>query len=234
MPYIKKTVKAGRTMEVYKYHSYRYQSKSAARGRMFARTAEPQRKQNRKNAENRLRWKINANFKEGDYFITLTYKRELRPGTLKEAKAELGRFLRKVRREYRKHGKELRFISVSESGKNGGIHHHLIVNGDIEANEIVRLWGFGHPAVKFLDGSGDYSRLAGYLVKETAGTNEAIGYSCSRNLILPEITTEVITRADSWKEAPKAVKGYVLTGEPESGVTETGFPYQHYVMHEIE
>ena len=83
MGYFKTTVRAGKTMEVMKSYTRRVGAKK--RGRKAKPTAEEMEKINQMNAERRLRIKINANFGEGDPFITLTYRKGERPGA-EEAK----------------------------------------------------------------------------------------------------------------------------------------------------
>ena len=70
MGYFKTTVRAGKTMEVMKSYTRRVGAKK--RGRKAKPTAEEMEKINQMNAERRLRIKINANFGEGDPFITRT------------------------------------------------------------------------------------------------------------------------------------------------------------------
>lgn len=234
MPYIQKTVKAGKTIEVFKYYSYRCKAKGVVRSGNRGRTPENVAKINQRNAENRLRWLINANFGEGDCYITLTYKRELRKSP-SEAKAALHLFLRRLRKAYRAKGAELKYVAVTEY-ENRAIHHHLIVNGAIPTQEMVRLWEYGRPCVKFLDGSGDYRCLAGYLIKETSKTfgtaKGASGqrYSRSRNLCEPEIE-EVVIQHEKWREIPKPKQGYYILAEPEVGIHEmSGYGFMHYTM----
>lgn len=237
MPYIKKTVKAGLTMEVFKYHSARYQSQSGRRQKNRNKTPLSMAKVNQRNAENKLRWKINANFGAGDIYLTLTYTRANRPDA-ETAAAELRNYLRRLRRIYKTAGAELKYIAVTETGSRGGIHHHMVINSGIDTRLIAQLWTKGIAGIKYLDNTGEYGRLAGYLIKETSktlhdGRGRKLRYTCSRNLKEPEIKTERI-KADTWTETPRAVKGYALTGEVESGVIEaTGYGYQHYTMRKL-
>lgn len=234
MPYIQKTVRAGKTIEVFKYYSYRCKAKGAVRSGNYGKTPENVAKINQRNAENRLRWKINTNFQEGDYYVTLTYKRENRKAPL-EAKKELSLFLRQLRKKYKTAGKELKYIAVTEY-ENKAIHHHLIMNNAIDGKEIARLWRYGRPCIKYLDSTGDYGQLASYLIKETSKTFKTpksatgVRYSCSRNLKEPEIEERIIQH-ESWREIPRPKKGYYILGEPEIGVHETsGYGFMHYIM----
>lgn len=235
MAYIEKRVKAGMTIEIMKYHTYRYKSKKAnCRSENVNTTPEAVRRVNQKQAENKLRWKINTNFKPGDYYLTLTYKRENRKTPI-ETKKEFINFMRRLRRLYKKADTELKYISVTEY-QNTAIHHHMIINGAVSAGAVSALWEMGHMQIQVLDKTGDYSKLAAYLIKETSKTFKThksasgVRYSCSRNLREPVIHEKVV-RADSWREMPKPIEGYYISGEVESGYHEvSGYGYQHYIM----
>ncbi len=234
MPYIQKIVKAGKTIEVFKYYTYRCKGKGVARGCRCGKTKENVAKLNQRNAENHLRWIINSNFGEGDYYITLTYRKENRKSPL-SAKEILKAFLRKLRKKYKDYGVELKYIAVTEY-ENKAIHHHLILNNAFNGKEIANLWQYGRPNIKHLDNTGEYSQLAAYLIKETSktfGTSKAVAgqrYSRSRNLIEPEIEERIIPH-ESWRDNPKPKKGYYIQGEPEIGVHETsGYGFMHYTM----
>lgn len=235
MAYIEKRVKAGMTIEVMKYHTYRCKSKKTnCRSENVNTTPEAVKRVNQKQAENRLRWKINTNFKPGDYYITLTYKRENRKSPV-EARKEFNNFMRRLRRLYKKSDVELKYIAVTEY-QSTAIHHHMVINGLVSASEVSLLWQMGHMQIQILNKTGDYSKLAAYLIKETSKTFKSnksasgVRYSCSRNLKEPIIQEKVI-RADSWRENPKPVDGYYISGEIESGYHEvSGYGYQHYVM----
>ncbi|MEG1614391.1 MAG: hypothetical protein RR343_02780, partial [Oscillospiraceae bacterium] len=69
MPYVQLTVKAGKTIEVFKYFSTRYGNSSTNRGLRDKQTPEQQIKVNRDHAERNLRWLINENFGENDIHL---------------------------------------------------------------------------------------------------------------------------------------------------------------------
>lgn len=98
------------------------------------------------------------------------------------------------------------------------------------------MWPHGRIHATELDGSGDYDRLASYLIKQTNKTYNdperrvfARRYVTSRNLEQPECKIEKV-KADSWREMPSAPKGYyVLQDTVVQDVSEiTGYPYQYY------
>lgn len=238
--YFKTTIKAGKTIEVYK--SFVKRTGVVERGDRKKLTPEEMDRINQLNAERKLRLKINANFKKGDPFITLTYRKELRP-TIEKAKQDIKKFIKGLRKHYKKQGGELKYIIVTEY-ENKAIHHHIIIN-DIEniAKVVCELWIYGRPDFKYLDGTGQYKDLAAYLIKETSKTykkNKAEGkgnkqrYSCSRNLVMPKAkTTEV--KANKWTADPKAIKGYYVDQDTIiNGVDPfTGREYQRYTLVEI-
>lgn len=238
--YFKTTIKAGKTIEVYK--SFRKRTGVIERGDRKKLTPEEMDKINQLNAERKLRIKINANFQEGDPFITLTYRKELRP-TPEEAKKHITKFIAALRKYYRKQNKELKYIVVTEY-ENKAIHHHLIINDVAEiAKMVCQLWMFGRPDFKYLDSTGQYKDLAAYLIKETSKTykknrEEGKGhkqrYSCSRNLVMPEPKTQEV-KANKWTADPKPIKGYYVDQDTIINGLDpfTGREYQRYTLVEI-
>ena len=237
MGYFKTTVRAGKTMEVMKSYTRRVGAKK--RGRKAKPTAEEMEKINQMNAERRLRIKINANFGEGDPFITLTYRKGERP-VAEAAKKDIGKLIGGLRRKYKKAGAELKWVCVTEY-LNKAIHHHLLINridGQDVSRWVCMLWKFGRPNFTPLDGSGQYKDLAAYLIKETSKTYRAKDgerkqrYSCSRNLVVPRPKTEIVRRAKKWLPDPRPARGYYIDKDTVyNGIDPfTGREYQRYTM----
>jgi len=238
MPYIEEIVIAGKTIEISKKHSYRYMSKKIPRSENKNPTPQDVKKINERNAENHLRRLINNNFQYQDIHLVLTYRRDQRPATPQAAKEDLGKFLRKLRDYFKKRGTKLKYIAVTEC-KNKAIHHHLIITS-MDTRDLTELWTCGQPRPTYLDRSGQYGKLASYLIKETSKTfnsDDSVHgkrYCGSKNLEQPQIIKRVVS-AKSWKKEPKAKKGYVIEkGSVRSGIHElTGYPYQFYRMIKI-
>lgn len=242
MPYFKTVIEAGKTIEVHKSYSKRLGDHKSRAGKENP-TSEEMDKVNQKNAETKLRRLINANFECGDFHLVLTYKKELRPDPA-GAKERIAKFIRTLRKEYKKVGADLKYIHVTEYAATA-IHHHLIIN-DIDnknVSKIIReLWEWGNPKFTPLDDSGQYQKLAEYLIKETSKTyKEKDGghlqrYSCSRNLIKPVAKTTIIKKANAWSKDPKAIKGYYIDKDSiENGVNMwNGRPFQRYTMIKID
>lgn len=210
MPYIQETAICGDVIEVRKINAAIIWRKGKGRSQKKAKTSAAKKKINEKNAERTLRQLINTNFHPGDLFVTLTYKGEApKP---EEAEKELNNFLRRMAREYKKAGTELKYVAVTEY-KAKRIHHHLIMN-KIDVGRISDQWKRGRPDFKVLDSSGDYAQLASYLIKETARTFKDPGaqgkrWKRSKNLEKPKVVRKIISAAGFRKE-PRAFKGYLL------------------------
>jgi len=196
---------------------------------------------NERNAVKKLRRKIHANFDEGDLFLTLTYRRETRPLPV-TARKELKNFLTRLRPVYRRAGRELKYIVVTEY-MNAAIHHHIVLQDlpDGTGGKVVaKMWKSGGVHCKYLYEDGNYELLASYLIKETnknfrkPGNPAKSRYSCSRNLIEPKKESKLLLR-DSWPEDPIIPKGYCLDKQSlHNGVNKLGYRYQYYRMFRLE
>lgn len=254
--YIKKTWKAGRTVEVKKTYSARY-GKKIGRSNNIKPTCEAQEEVNRRNAVAELRRLLNENFNPGDWHAVFTYPMD-RPPTVPEAEQIRDKFLRWLRTLYREKGAELKYVEATEY-KHKRIHHHIVLPDLTGGMKPVKaLWkkllaeAFytpeererGEPLhLRFpwspLDDSGQYGELAEYLIKETEKTRKDPNtlcrrrYRASRNLVHPKPTVEIID-AKQWKKEAKERKGYYIDKNASyNGVSElTGIPVQEtiYVM----
>ena len=236
MAYWRKDYYCGKVRETIKYHRYDAVGVSTVRMPKRNLTTEAQKKINEKNAFDKLRRLINTNFGHKDLWLSFTYRQRPDPET---AKADFEkRFLKNLRRAYKRAGSELKYIHILEVGETGAVHHHMLVN-NIDPAIIARLWDKGFLDIKFLDDSGQYEKIAKYMIKFTAKNYDDPEktfcnqrYSCSKNLKQPRVTVQKI-KYDSWKEEPVPAKGYKIT-ECYCGVNDfTGYPYQFYSMVEI-
>ncbi|EKC52114.1 hypothetical protein LEA_17057, partial [human gut metagenome] len=77
-------------------------------------------------------------------------------------------FLRRVKRYRAKHNlPELKYVAVTEVGKeNGRLHHHIVMSGGVDINTLAEIWGKGYTTAKPLqfDEFG-ITGIAVYLVK---------------------------------------------------------------------
>lgn len=223
MPYIERITRAGKTIEIEKYFSSRYKKKGIKRGDKVKPTSEQQKKVNTRRAERDLRLLLAANFGYGDYHIVLDYirKRDQPPRSKDEMRKDMDIFLRALRKEYKKQGKELKYVHVMEIGKRGSRHHHMVIN-NIEPQILQRCWYkaySGHTRVKVfpLDDTGNYASLASYLIKytdkhrdEENGALQGKRWNASKNLDRPEPEIHIITDREWFRAEPKEQKGYYI------------------------
>ena len=150
--------------------------------------------QNEREAGKNLARLLNCNFDKGDLWVTLTYPTE--PESWEEAEDNLRRFIRKLKREYeRKTGKKLRYVfSHGKKGKDGmptRMHHHLVLPA-MDYEIITQLWPADDVTYRKLDGRGDYTGVARYMI-QNAGHDipGAQKYHPSRGLKKPVYTEPV-------------------------------------------
>ncbi|GMB01051.1 hypothetical protein [Pelosinus sp. IPA-1] len=245
MGYWEKEVRAGNTIEKTKYKSGRKNLKIEI-GPKVNETSDKQKRQNDKNAENKCRWDINANFKAGDWWICLRYPPKTKPSKEK-VKADIDKFFRETRKVYRKAGKELKYIMSVGFGERGAVHFHLIMNY-IEGKKIAAVWykiagteETPYPRIEFtpMDSRQNHGNLASYIIKNTLESfyDEkrriyAKRYCKSSNLKKPKIKVRKVS-AKNWRK-PKAPKGYYIDKQYSyEGYSDDGYQYQHYVLVKI-
>lgn len=187
-------------------------------------SSEAVRKINFKNAVRILTAKLNHNFKPGDYHLTLTYEKAPSPA---DAKHALDNFLRNTRNYCKRQGIEFKWVAVTEY-QHTRIHHHLVMTG-IDLRIIDKYWKHGCEYPVLLDDTGNYYRLAEYLLKETEQTfREADSptkrrYSTSRNVIMPEVKRERVAGREVHHDI-RPPKGYAVD-------RDTVNIYEHAILH---
>lgn len=226
-----------------------YTGRQTGRGRAKKATPEEMERWNRAKRRKAVRLLIEANFKKGDPWICLKYRKGTRK-SVKEVSRDLSEFCRKMRIAYKKNKQAFKWIARIEVGRLGGIHVHMICNafGGNALSIIADTWASISPEasranVEVLDDNPDREQLADYITKEAdkdddqyhlPGTVEdrraVLRIRSSRNLIRPEPVKEPLTRRQFAKlmtEGPKPAKGYAIIPDSvrrgENPVT--GMPY---------
>lgn len=241
MHYLKVVCAIGNKLEIDKHYDLRYGAPGLPRKGREKKTPEEMAVQNLWRRKRLLRRLIELNFREDDWHVTLTCRPEDRP-TKEEAPKRIRKFRDKLREAYKKRGWILKYIITCEIGERGATHWHMIVNNehdqdDSTARLIRKLWVWGRPYFVPMDDSGEYSRLAEYIVKESSKriereeTLEKLSYMCSRNLIRP-VERTYKCRARTWKKDPRVPSGWQLVpGTLNNGLNKfNGLPYQHYTI----
>lgn len=158
------------------------------RGKKCNPSSEIQKKLNKRNATKKLVRLAHLNFTRKDIALTLTYDKE--PTDEKEAQRILYNFFQRIKRRRKKAGlEELKYISVTEKGKRSGrLHHHIIMSGGLDRDEVEKCWGRGYANSRRLRfGDNGISGLAHYITK---GNLLYRGYNCSKNLEQPVPKTD--------------------------------------------
>lgn len=230
--YVKKTYRFRDAVEVEEYHDFRHYP-GGKREKKRRPTPEDVARVNQWRKERTCRHKIRRYFKEGDIYATLTYRQENRPQDMEQAKKDFGAFIRKLKREFKKDGRELFWIRNIEVGTRNGWHVHLLVP-DLPGihKTLDRLWTGGRVMVQLIQGGGRIARLAAYMTK-TPRTDPRLresNYSASRNMPLPPPERKIMHRR-TW-QAPRIRKGWQLEQDTlREGINPvTGYPYRCYTI----
>ncbi len=241
MPYLIEKVIAGMVIETRKKYSARFGIKGIPRSDNLNPTPEDVEKVNQDNAERSLRQRINANFQSGDFHLVLGFDKNWNP-TPQEARQVFEKFIRHARALYKSEGLELKYIFAMERGQTGQhkIHFHMVINY-IDTRKLSSIWPWGRIKPFPLDDSGQYSKVASYIIKRTSKTYKSGDspykkrWSPSRNLMIPIPDNEVVSHA-RWRKEPKAIwEYYIEKDKTVSGISKiTGYPYQFYSMVKIQ
>ena len=139
---------------------------------------------NQRNAERKLQRILRLNFTEKDLSATLTYRPDAEPEDAEQAQRDVQNCIKRIKRLYRRAGITLKYVYATECGKNGHWHHHIVLTGGVDRDEIERTWGMGYVNSKRLQPEEDgLAGLSRYVVKERRFYKR---WSGSRNLTKPE------------------------------------------------
>lgn len=222
-------------IEVYEYLDGKYGAQGAPRQKKKKATKEEIKKRNQWNKERVARNKLRTWFKENDYWVTYTYRKDCRPPDMTTAKKQIQKALRKIRMEYKKRGYELKWMRNIELGTKGAWHIHMVINRIQDTDVILtKAWEYGGVHFKLLYQKGGFADLAAYITKipDTDSRLKESKYSTSRNIPPTEPEPK---RFVQWKKVPKVKEGYELDKESyHEGTNDfTGYKYRYYTMFPI-
>ena len=243
MAYQEKVVDLGDVVEVQKYVNGRLGTKEQ-RKRAEAQRATPEEQIRWQSKEaTRKVWRLlrdPKNFHPGDLWTTLTYPARTTPDS-ETVKKDIKEFLKRMRREYKKAGKEFKYIFSVGRGRRGAIHLHMVMT-KIDTEIIARHWQnivnrgeWVHVHTEHLDKSQNWHKLAAYIIKngeETFLSDDPIikkRYSSSRNLHVKKVRAHTV-KAKEWRRQPPPRKGYYIDKNLSyEGVNQFGYPVQYTV-----
>ena len=193
--YQTKTTKAGDQLEadIYPVFGSRKDTPRTKRGKE---SRPAQKNLNSKRAKRYLNNLVSANFGEGDLWCTFTYDDAHLPADQDEADRIFGNFIRRINRRRKKAGLDnVKYICVTEyqeeEGKKTRCHHHVIMSGDVNRDELEKIWGQGkRNQTRRIDPDPD-THIAGivnYISKDPKGRKR---WRASKNLKKPIVTKSV-------------------------------------------
>lgn len=186
MIYREKKIYSGNILEVENY-PITLRERGHSRKRKQKESIPKQKNLNDKNSKKYLSRLLNVNFTDRDYFATLGYTDFKRPCSYERAIKDFDNFLKRLRRFLKNNNKpELKYIYVIEYDDDINIHFHMVLNGEIEIEELERIWGNGNVEVSRLKSNElGYEELAKYITKDPKGKRR---WSPSRNLKKPKVS----------------------------------------------
>lgn len=168
-------------------------------------TTQQKKDSNMNQAARRLGRVLNCNFSAGDLLLTLTYDSAHLPKDPEGADRECGLFMRRLDRELKKIGVELKYVWITadkdydkktDSIKQARLHHHLVVSSFPmdQIRSLEKIWKKGRVLSEPLRLQDDYSSLAAYLVRQAAAEADDKKWHPSRGMEKPVLVEEMIVQ----------------------------------------
>lgn len=205
MPRYIKRIWAGDVYEAKEYFSPRERGMSCERAAKENLSSEEMAEYNCLEARRKCARMVNANFRQGDLFLTLTFRGRV---DVENALRLFRNFISRLKRLRKRKGySELKYLYVVES-KRKREHIHLLINKmDISMKELSEVWGLGRVMVSILEPGGDYTGLAYYITKENY-KEYGKRWSGSRNLEKPKVKITLVSEEKKTKRlrVPKNYK----------------------------
>jgi len=205
MPRYLKRIWAGDVYEEKIYFSPRERGISCERAAKENLSSEEMAEYNCLEARRKCARMVNANFRQGDLFLTLTFRERV---DVENALRLFRNFISRLKRLRKRKGyAELKYLYVVES-KRKREHIHLLINKmDLSMKELSEVWGLGRVMVSILEPGGDYTGLAYYITKENY-KEYGKRWSGSRNLEKPKVKVTLFSEEKKTKRlwVPKNYK----------------------------
>lgn len=127
------------------------EKKQSSRRRKYQESTPQQKNLNDKKSKRHLEALIHTNFGKGDICIHLTYRDEDMPKTIKEAQNCAKNYTRRINRIRKSLGlPNAKFIIITEMGKSGRVHHHVLMDGMLDRDTVEEKWTLGYCNAKRL------------------------------------------------------------------------------------
>lgn len=230
--YALKEIRSGDQLELEIYPEFKKWKDVPEEGRKKKRdNSAAQRDLNDRNARKTLERLVNANFGEGDLWITLTYDGEHLPENMKEAIRNMQRFISRVNYQRKKRGlPPSRYVYVTEHDEEHETrwHHHIVMDGAMDRDTVEACWKIRsrNQIRKIVPDENGLTGLAKYITKDgyKHKKNER-RWNASKNLKKPEIRTVHSVRPkggeDGRRMSPRRIRSYVNEMLKDRGEIET-------------
>lgn len=191
------TTIAGRTIITRYTDSSRIRTEKGVRKPKTRPTPEAVAKVNAINQDRALTAILNANFKPGDLWVVLSHDAGT---TIEEAMKQVENFKRNIRNLCRREKQPYKLVeSIGVGERTGKPHHHIVLNKEITRDMIIRYWPEGHVHIETLWSSGNYNKVAKYMLKNALQTKDSRGkhkkaWRTSRSVVKPETKEEKMKR----------------------------------------
>lgn len=183
---------------------------------------------------------INANNKAGDGHLVCKYDDAHLPPTYEDAEKDLGKFFDRLYYQCDKRGLPrpvVSWVTANWSPRRdcpARLHHHVVIPAAYI--ELARsLWQGGGFSMEILDGRGDHSDLAAYMIANVHDRPGKHSWHTTRNAARPIITEPepVAYIEDVQPEKGAVIKAHEKSTDEEGRVTSTYLrcllPYRPYV-----
>jgi len=183
---------------------------------------------------------LNTNYHTGDLHLVLKYDDDHLPPDYQAAEADLARYFARLRYEIRKAGLVMPVISWVTANWSprrdcpARLHHHVVVPAG-SYDLARRLWLGGGFSLETLDGRGDHTDLAAYMIANVRDRPGKHSWHTTRNATRPIVTEPepVADIEDVQPEKGAVIKAHETSTDEEGRVTSTYLrcllPYRPYV-----
>ena len=168
---------------------------------------------NKLNQERELTAKLNANFRPGDWWITLSNQIGV---TVEESMEKIAKLKRGLQRYCKKNELPYRMVEAMGVGQiKGKVHHHIVLNKEIPIEMVYKYWAEEEVFAQPLKGY-NYQKVAAYILKNAEESKDKRGrytkaFRSSRQVVKPEQRVEEMKRAATYDiEDLKPRKGYQI------------------------
>lgn len=214
--YALKEIKSGDQFEVEMYPQFKHMSEVPKEGQKNVKDNQAQNNLNDKNARKFVERKINANFGDGDIWMTLTYDNKHLPldGDMDAANKDMVNYIGRINYQRKKRGlPNAKWIYVTEYDKNAEIrwHHHIIMDGALDMDIVEQCWKKGrrNEVRRLQKDDNGLSGLANYIVKQKDRLKSEKRWHCSKGLLNPDIKVVHSKQPEKGKGSYKPIGKYV-------------------------